>query len=222
MVTVGQRGQPLHVHAEQPGERVSFSVTERRKFPSGVLHRAVPLAELYAGEPACTARLAHRPGRCREAVAGQGADKHVHTSRGLRSCTGELGGIPLLELAHASLGEPLHRTLAGLLRQEAQRLGGEVVVVGLESLVTSLAEHEGLGRSAAAAMAGRQLAVDDEGRLDEVLEVTAHGRGGQTEILGQGRGGDWPVFADGLQNPVSSARLEDLGGLSDIHNTHVT
>jgi hypothetical protein len=30
------------------------------------------------------------------------------------------------------------------------------------------------------------------------------------------------VLADGLQHPVSSARLEDLGGLSDIHNTHVT
>ncbi len=222
MVAVRERGQPLHVDAEQPRERVCFSVTERRKFPGGVLHGAVPLTELYAGEPAAGARLTHGAGRGGEPVAGQGAHQDVDPGGGLGGRRGELRGIPLLELAHAGLGETAHRALAGLLREEAQRLGGQVVVVGLERLVARLAQHEGLGGTASAAMTGRQLAVDDEPGLDEVLEVAADGRRGQAEVLGEGGGGDGSVLADGLQHPVSSARLEDLGGLSDIHNTHVT
>ena len=50
MVAVGQGGQALDVDAEQAGERLGLGLAELGELGRDVLHRAVPLAELDAGE----------------------------------------------------------------------------------------------------------------------------------------------------------------------------
>ena len=66
------------------------------------------------------------------------------------------------------------------------------------------------------------LALDDQAGVDEVLEVTADGRDGEAELLGQRRRGHGSALADRLQDPVARARLEHLGRFGDIHNVDVT
>ena len=52
MVAVGQGGQALDVDAEQAGERLGLGLAELGELGGDVLHRAVALAELDAGERA--------------------------------------------------------------------------------------------------------------------------------------------------------------------------
>ena len=113
--------------------------------------------------------LAHRAGRGGEAVLGEGGDEHVHARSTVGARGLELGGIPALQLVHALLGEPAHRALARLRCQEAQRLGGEVVVVGLEGLVARLGEHVAACRATAAAVGYDQLTLGDEAGVGEVV-----------------------------------------------------
>ena len=179
VISVREGGESLDVHAEQARERVGFSVTELRKFPGGVLDRAVTLTELYAGQPG---RVPLPPvrrvrtdgaGRGGETVARQRGDEGVDPGGGVGPGGGQLDGIPLLERADAGLGEATDRVVAGLGGQEAQRLGREVVVVGLERLVAALAEDVGSGRGARGRgrVDGGHLALVDEPGVGEVLEV---------------------------------------------------
>ena len=50
MVAVGQGGQALDVDAEQARERLGLGLAELGELGGDVLHRAVPLAQLDAGE----------------------------------------------------------------------------------------------------------------------------------------------------------------------------
>jgi hypothetical protein len=43
---VGDRGQPLHVHAEQAGEQLGLHLAQLRELLGHVGHRAVVLAQL--------------------------------------------------------------------------------------------------------------------------------------------------------------------------------
>lgn len=230
MVTVGQRGEALHVHSQEARERICLSVTELWKFPGGVLHGTVPLAELYAGERAGAPGAAHWACRGREAVPGQGPHQRGGALLPVLARLGELGGVPLLELAHALLDEPGDCALAGLLREEAQRLGREVVVVGLEGLVARLAHDVGPGWPTPAAVPGDGLTPGDEVELDEVVEVAADRRRRQAELLGKSARSDGAVLADRLQDAVARARLEDVRlcrsvlalTSGDKHNMNVT
>ena len=230
MVAVGERGEALHVHSQEARERICLSVTELRKFPGGVLHGAVPLTELYAGERAAARGAAHRTRRGRKTVPGQGPHQGCGALLPVLARLGELGGIPLLELAHTLLDEPGDGALAGLLREEAQRLGREVVVVGLEGLVAGLAHDVGPGGPTPAAVPGDGLTTRDEVELDEVVEVATNRRRRQAELLGKSARSDGTMLADRLQDAVARARLEDvrlcrsvLALVSgDKHNMNVT
>ena len=124
----------------------------------------------------------------------------------------------------------VHRVVPGRLRQEAQRVGGEVVVVGLESLVACFAHDVGPGRATPAAVAADGLTAADEAELDEVLEVPADGRGGQAKLVGERGCGDGAALADRLKDAVARARLQGVRRGRDVlalvfgdkHNTHVT
>ena len=230
VVAVRERRQALHVHAEQPRERICFSVTELGKFPSHVLDGAVPLTELYAGERAGRARRPHRAGRGCEPVAGQRPDQSGGARLPVVARFGELGGIPLLDLGDPLLRERGDRVVASRVRQEAQSVGGEVVVVGLESLVACFAHDVGPGRATPAAVAADGLAAADEAELDEVLEVPADGRGGQAKLVGERGCGDGAALADRLKDAVARARLQGVRRGRDVlalvfgdkHNTNVT
>ena len=56
MVAVGQGGQALDVDAEQARERLGLGLAELGELGGDVLHRAVALAELDAGELAGAGR----------------------------------------------------------------------------------------------------------------------------------------------------------------------
>jgi hypothetical protein len=70
----------------------------------------------------------------------------------------------------------------------------------------------------------------DQAELDEVVEVAAHRRSGQAELVCEGRRGDGATLADRLEHAVARARLEDLRlgrtvlafVSGDKHNTDVT
>ena len=103
---VRERREALHVHAEQPRERVRLGLAELGELPGDVLHRAVPLAQLraeagYAGCGGAGRRGVPVGG---EAV-GQGAGPR------LGSLAGGLdpGSVVLLELPGALLGEGADR-----------------------------------------------------------------------------------------------------------------
>ena len=134
---------------------------------------------------------AHRAGRGGEAVAGEGADQGVRAGGRSGARGRELGGIPVLERGDAPLGEPAHGIVARLVGEEAQRLRGEVVVVGLERLVAGVADDVGPRGATASAVAGGGLAARSmRPSVLEVLEVAADGRGGEPQVLGQRAGGD--------------------------------
>lgn len=215
------------MHAEKARERVRFSVTELWKFPSGMLDRAVTLTQLYAGERTCAVGFADRTCRRSKAVARERGDERLDPSGSVSARGSQLTGIPGLESTDARLGESPHRLGAGLGRQEPQGLGREVVVVGLECLVADLTEDVGpRGTTATPSARGRGgLALLDEAGLDQVVEVASHGGDGQVQIVGHRRGGHRAVLADGLEDPVACARLENHRHRStsrDIHNTNVT
>jgi hypothetical protein len=96
--------------------------------------------------------------------------------------------------------------------------------------VTGVADDVGPGGAAAATDRGGGLALGDEPGVGEVLEVAADRRGGEPEVVGEGRGGDGSTLADGLEDPLAGARLEHgrtrdhrgLGARRDIHNIDVT
>jgi hypothetical protein len=74
VVALGQGGQALDVDAEQARERLGLGLAELRELGGDVLHRAVALAELDAGERAGTGRADGACGR-RVAVGVQRVDQ---------------------------------------------------------------------------------------------------------------------------------------------------
>ena len=77
MLTVGERGKALDVDSEQARERVGLGVTELRELGRDVLHRAMPLAQLHAGQGRA---LPDRSGGGGESVGDQCRRQSVRAS----------------------------------------------------------------------------------------------------------------------------------------------
>ena len=90
---------------EQPREGVGLGLAEGRELGGDVLHRAVALAQLDAGQAAG----ADRSGRGGEAVLAQRLDEGRGASGGVGARGGQPGGIPLLERRRRGCGRSRRR-----------------------------------------------------------------------------------------------------------------
>ena len=212
MVAVGERGQPLDVHAEQPRERIGLSVAELGKLPGHVLHGAVPLAELYAGERARACRGRPRGGPRRRSRRGSArAPGRRCAPAGRRPRRRARRHTAPRAAAIRCCANAVTASSPGLVGEEAQRLGGEVVVVGLERLVAGLADDVGPGRATPAAVAARRprgcSMRPSSTRLSRWRRTAA---AVSPKLVGERGGGDGPALADRLQDPVARARLQGV------------
>ena len=134
-------------------------------------------------------------------------------------------GIPGLELRQARAGERVEGTRPGGLAQEAQSLGGQVVVGGRQGGVPGLGDDPFAGRPAAAANVGPcGFAFGDGSLVGESFEVTAHSRRGEPEQLPQRGCGDRTALRHGGQDAGAGARLL-IGmpfGRRDNHNASMS
>ncbi len=211
----GDRGQTLDVTAEDPRDRLGLGLAQLGELVGDVRDGAVLLAQLLAhraladrgGEP----RLAH--GR------GQGP------GRGLVGVLGEELVDPGLEDGPATPGELGDGLVAGGLGQEAQGLGGQVVVLLLEEVVTGGGEREDLGRataSAGASLVRARLAQLDQTVLEHVVEVATYGGRGQQQLLSEDRRAARTTLEDGPRDALARRRVgADVEGVVDFHNTSV-
>src|SRR4051812_42348200 len=103
------RGEPLHVPADEPADRFRFCLAQCRELLGDVLDRAVVLADLYADAAVVDGRgvavVAERLGQRRGAL--------------IQRQGGDLGGVARLPLSDALPGEVLDRALTRGLAQVA-------------------------------------------------------------------------------------------------------
>ncbi|AIF40848.1 hypothetical protein HX89_07715 [Dermacoccus nishinomiyaensis] len=183
MVTVREGGEALHVHAQDLGERGTLGLAELGVARRDVLHRAVPLAQLYAGERGSLRDGTRRGGK---ALTGQGACEGVGAGVGV--VTGGLdGGTDAVgQLAGAFLRDGDECLLAPELDEVRDDLRGESVVAVGHRAVAGFGEDVGARRATAPARTCRRgLAFGDEAVSEQSVEVTAHGRGREVHPLPQ-------------------------------------
>ena len=217
MVAGGQGSESLDVDAEQAGEGGRLGLAQLRELLGDMVHRAVPLADLYAGQGA----HADRPGRGGEAVEGQRIDQGRGPGRRVVPRSADLVLVPLDDGAGAGGGEGVDAATTGLV-EEAQHLGGEVGIPRREHLMTGVGDDIRAGWSAGTTLGGAGRVVLLDGALsDEGVEVAPHAGGGQGELVGDGRGGDRPKGGDQGQDAFARPVLEGHSGRG-IHNSYVT
>ena len=205
-----ERGQPLHVHAEQPRERVGLGLAQLRELLGHVLDRAVPLAQLYAGRLAS----ADGPGGRREPVPAERPDERLGPGTRVGADAGQLDGIPLLEPGDALASEGRHRLRPDGGVQEAQRLGGEQTVPGRQRVVTSRGDDPAPGRAPATAGQVAHRVVLAHGALGgERVQVPAYRRRGKPEASSQLRRRHRTVEGDRSEDPLAGAPLGRRGRL---------
>ena len=193
MGATGEGGEPLDVHAEQPGDGLGLGVTELGELLGHAPHGAVPLAELHAGETAG----ADGAGRGGEAVLGHRLDEEIGPGHDVVARGGEARGIPALEAADPFVGEGRDGLGSTVRGEVAQGLDGELVVVGRERPVAPLGDDVGAGRAAPPAGVSRGVrragvVLLDGAVLGEGVEVPADRCGRQTEEPADLGGGDGP------------------------------
>jgi len=131
--------------------------------------------------------------------------------------------VASLELGHPAPGERQHGVVAAGLGEVAQRLDGEVVVVLVEAVASSLGEHEHLGRAAAAAHAVHLRDASLQRALrEQVVEVAADRGGGQLEPLRERRGRARAVLEDRPSHPLTRRGLVADRAAVDFHNIIVS
>ena len=183
VVTVREGGQALHVHAQDLGERGTLGLAELGVARRDVLHRAVPLAQLYAGERGSLRDGTRRGGK---ALTGQGACEGVGAGVGV--VTGGLdGGTDAVgQLAGTFLRDGDECLLSPELDEVLEDLRGESVVAVGHRAVAGFGEDVGARRATAPACTCRRgLAFGDEAVSEQSVEMTAHGRGREVHPLPQ-------------------------------------
>ena len=150
-----------------PSRRENASVSASQnggELGGDVLHRAVALAELDAGELAGAGR-ADRAGGGGEAVRVERLDEGLGAGGGVVARGGEAVGVPLLERGRRGCSANWCTASAPTVSlEEAQRLDGEVVVVADQGAVAALGEDLGPRRAAAPARAGGLARLDAPAR----------------------------------------------------------
>lgn len=204
VVTTSEGGQALDVHPEQAREGLGLGLAEGGELRSDVLHGAVTLAQLDAGEPA----RAHRPGGGGKTVVAEGLHEGVSPLGGVVTDGSECCAIPLLSLGAAGAGELGHRLRAGVLGEVTQHLHGQGVIVGLEGGVPGLGHDVGPSRAASPATSGSRFVGCHRPLLHEGIEVAAHRCRGQVETPPELGRRDGAFDGDRLEHPRARAQLE--------------
>ena len=205
---MGEGRQALNVDSEQARERICLSVTELRKLGCDVLHRAVPLAELHSGQR-CTS--SHWSGGGGETVGGQCRCQHLGSGGDVPPCSCKPRGIHLLELCDALAGKLADSICTRMVGEVAQRRGGHVVIVTVQSEVTGLGQDVGARWSSAPTTASRgRLVFLDRAVVDEQVKVSAHSGWRQSQTGRQVGRGKRAILGDGLSDQVSRARLKNV------------
>jgi hypothetical protein len=143
---VGDGGKSLHVRAEQAGEDLGLRLAELGELLGHVGDRAVVLAELLAG--ALGSRRASRTGGGSVSVARERLGERLGPGPLGRLLDGR--AVAGLELGDPLAGERGDGLAATLLLDEAQRAGGEVVVVLVEGVPPGGRDTEDPRRTATA------------------------------------------------------------------------
>jgi len=178
---VSDRGQPLDVDAQQPGEHLGLHLAQLREPLRHVGDRAVVLAELLTqGRRLHGGHIAVRGERPRQRLRG-----------------GQLGSRRLEDFTVARLGrchpggrEPPHGARTSFVGQEFQGGDGEVVVGGVEVRAAGVGQDEHLGRASPppgtvdALVPGEQQAA-----VDQDVEVPTDGGRGQPQPVTESRRG---------------------------------
>ena len=220
-VAVGDRRQSSDVGAEGPADRLGLGLAQLGELVGHVGDRAVLLAQLVAD---------HRQPTGARGVALVGEDP------GQRLGGAQVGvglgdpGVVALDERHPAPGELDDRVVAGGLRQEAEGLRREVVVLLVEAVATGLGQREDPSRSAPPPAGLRLRLLRLDGALGgQVVEVPAYGGRGQAQPLGQVGGRAGTVLEDRPGHPLAGRRVlrvRCLGTLrgrdAEFHNTSVT
>lgn len=203
MVALGEGGQALDVHSEEAAEGISLCLAELGELGRDVLDGAVPLAQLDTDG----AVLADGTGAGSVALGAKGVDESPDTVLGVVARGLDLAADPLLEGPDAVVGEGADRAVASPLPEEAHRVRGETVVVGPEVVVTGVSDDPLTRGTPTAALALVRGAAGDRTHVGELVEVSAHARGGEAEVVGDLRGADGPALADHREDAVTRARI---------------
>lgn len=203
VIALGQGGQALNVDSEESAEGVGLGLAQLGELSCDVLDGTVTLAQLQADDVTVTDRA------CTGCVAfdAQCLDERLGAGPGVISGRLELGGTPLLERADALVGEGTHGLLADALAQETHGVGGQVVVVGGQTVVTDVTHDPLAGGAATAPLAGVRCAAGDGSTLGQLVQVATHAGGGEPEQGGQVGGRDGPTLADHGQDAVTRAGI---------------
>lgn len=215
-VTVGDSGQPLHVHTQEPGEHLGLGLAQLRELGGDVADRAVVLTDLVARADRLhrrsvslgVERRGERPCGCRHGVEAVG--------------TGTRGGD------HTA--GPVHREGAdgGLApggMQKPQGCGGEVVIGVREAFAARVGQREGLGRTAAPPGARRLvLASGDPVVGEQAVEVPTDGGRAEAQARSERCGGLRAVLEQAGDDGVAGAdRVRfPVEAYVDFHNTSVS
>jgi hypothetical protein len=211
-ITVRDGGKSLDMNTDETADCVRLGFTQLRELLGHVLHRAVMLTQLYA-----EAALVRRRG---EAVLRQRLGQCSRTV--LEWQVRDASGVLVLELSNPAPSERLDRFLAGRLRDEAESVDGNVVVGQRPSGVAGVGEREHLGRAAPGASAvDPLLASGDRAVLEHGVEVSAHARRGQPELLGERGRGLRSTLEQERGDPLAGASVQKGAGRTLFHNAIV-
>lgn len=220
-VAVGDGGQALDVHAQQPGEEFGLDLAELRELLGDVGDRAVVLTQLLTKR-----RRLHRRD---VAVSCQGSGQGLRR-REFRIGRREAVGVAGLDLGRPRRREALHSRRTSFGGQEFQRGDGQLVVSGIELAPAGIGQRKRPGGPAATSgTVDPLLPSDEEPAFQQHVQVPADRRGSQPDPLGQRGSRRRSVLEDRLVHSLPSrgvgvdARLSGgyRYGPGVFHNTSV-
>ena len=189
VLTMGKRREPLDMPAEQPGEGLGLGLAQLGERRGDVLHRAVVLAEL-ARRRAALARPRRRSRR-RSGPSARACGRLLGAAAATRPRARASSAATGPGESHDGVG---HRPRL----EEAQRVGGEVVVGLREGVPAGVGQREDLGRPAAAAPApGRRGAARGPRRPSAGARRGGGGRRRWSGPAGSARRRRWRAVAPG-------------------------
>ena len=218
-VAVGDRGQALHVAAEDVADGLRLGLAQLRELVGDVRDRAVLLAQLLGAVDAVLEQGQRPHGR---GVPLGGEDPRQRLGRRELGLGRHDHLVVALDERDPASGELHDGLVAAGLRQVAERLHREVVVLLVEVLAPGLGDREELGRPASAAGRRRARLTRLERALGEqVVEVAAYGGGRQREPLREVGRGRRTADQDRPDDALTRRLVARRQGPLEFHNTSV-
>lgn len=203
MGALSQGGQALNVDSEESAEGVGLGLAQLGKFSSNVLDRAVALTQLDADGVVS----ANRTGGGSVALAAQCGHEGLGPSEDILPRLVDLGADALLQSSDPLVGEGAHGVLAGTGTQEVHDLGGDLVVLGDEVVVTGITDDPLPGGATAATLARVGSPAGDSPVLGQLVEVATHSGGGEAQLARDVGRRDGAELTDHRQNALPGARI---------------